>query len=351
MATRDPLVAISKLRDKTQDLFHSLDLAKRSYDQSAVYRQRQQHTSTATTKHGKRGLPHLPSRPSDQDHRWTSHTGNAAAKSAGRSRTRFRNGARDRHQQKERAISPSPLTIPGSRSAVHARARRERRSPSPAKRREQLERHDHDTVHALSRGDDWVEGLQEFRQLFPDGFFADDTLVGELGDEPSEGPGTWDAVREHVAEIRSGPRFSPRAETDLHEARKLPPEEDPLVLEDARYYYAGVFRVNKRLFPAQLRRPLDLPADEADVKAGYRWEIGMDERPVKVSVPHAYAAALKLPRPEVWEHPARSANSLDIAEHEDNPICGSDAIEDVPDPTLFVLRLGREVAGNLLSLT
>ncbi|KAJ3162109.1 hypothetical protein HDU86_005807 [Geranomyces michiganensis] len=275
--TDDQFAAISKLRNRTHDLLRSVTHAKRSYVQPPPLPRQQsgQNEPVArppvpplkATRQQPAARPKSPSNPPE-------HAAASAQPRPARARTRTSSPqkAANRGTTSGRPISPLPLTLPSTRPPLHNNRKGETnasssgyRSPSPAQQREAFDRRAREAEHVLfTRDDEWIERLEDFRRVFPDWFHATD---------PN------DRIRYQVdAAIQRA-----AADTDLaaENLDALPQTDAALeVLEDERYYYGGVFRVNERLFPEHLRPALHF-VHNLDERTGYRWELGLDERPVK----------------------------------------------------------------------
>ncbi|KAJ3059320.1 hypothetical protein HK102_010058 [Quaeritorhiza haematococci] len=112
---------------------------------------------------------------------------------------------------------------------------------------------------ALSRGDEFYEGLQEFREMHKELFLGRDEGQGELD---LEGGG------------KVGGGFPVSLDYLIHgNSTGAESQTDPKPTEDENYYYTGYFTVNNRLFPE--RTGSQLPFDTLSVtKEGGRKGLG-----------------------------------------------------------------------------
>ncbi|KAI8588321.1 hypothetical protein BDZ88DRAFT_453233 [Geranomyces variabilis] len=281
----DQIAAISKLRDKTHDLLRSVTHAKRSYVLPPPLPR--QHNA----QHEPAARPTVPplktSRHPSSRQKLPSPTDGIIADSVQPRPTRPR--SRTSSPQKApnrgttgRPISPLPLTLPSTRPPLHSGAREFRnnrkadaggpgcRSPSPTQQREAFDRRAREAEQVLfTRDDEWIERLEDFRRVFPDWFHATD---------PD------DRIRYQVdAAMHRAADQAAAVDLDAEDLDALPRSDQAQdVLEDERFYYGGVFRVNERLFPEHVRPALPF-ANTSDERTGHRWELGLDERPVKCS--------------------------------------------------------------------
>ncbi|KAI8907430.1 hypothetical protein DFJ77DRAFT_178540 [Powellomyces hirtus] len=288
----DPMAAISNLRDKTHDLFHSLKLAKRA------------HTFDLPVDPNALNPPPPPLPPHRSPERHQTHgvaetPTSTTHTQTRRTRTRIHIASCKPATTTVRPISPTSLTLPRTRPPLHSpppalrtSSKHPRRSPSPQQVREALATRAHRAHRVLNHSDEWFERIDDFRRTFPAWFRAENVHA---------------TLSYNSEAVRA-------AATEDHQpvVHSQPNQEDETVLEDAQYHYGGVFRVNDRLFPAHVLPVVTFAG--SDNRAGFRWELGLDERPVKVSVPDAVIADIPVTpsRPIRATDPVEADNLFDI---------------------------------------